>query len=384
MEAQTINAGAMARRSPDGRLNPFRSEGRKRLYHVERLASGDVIVDGRTGDVIGDAGVDPLAALVAAAERDGLPHMRLLWNRADAVTAGVVAAMTAGDDAAIPWEERRQNPVVQRETARQRAAGRVLRGRAAVAYARRAGAAARAYPLFAEVVRLAAHSQRLRGVVTVIARDPERATRSPAFVEATWQLVKDVKLQRGEPITPLVPWPVGRDPATHEEALRFLQRPELFGTENLQRMRWHANRNGCVPELLEFVDRVIHAGDERGVPLFAEVLFLTPAEHSGRWVRGEADGAASADPHCHGRGVLFGHAAETRWPAAAWRWLIAQAEAVAEGMDIAIGYSLSKPAQFIVADADGVLLDPDAAFPGPDDAGAERDRLLRFYRGEDD
>lgn len=86
-------------------------------FHVYRVPGGFSIRRGyagtcEPGEEFGTCTGDPLEGVVSVALGLGLPHMQLLWQGED--VSGICVAMTAGNDAAVRWKDRRGNPLVQR------------------------------------------------------------------------------------------------------------------------------------------------------------------------------------------------------------------------------------------------------------------------------
>lgn len=205
------------------------------------------------------------------------------------------------------------------------------------------------------------------------------------------RLVRDVQLKLGEPVTPDVPWYSGREPKTYAEAQTFLQRPELFDTENYQAMLWHADQgrpgtksraasNYVDAGLVAFTARLIGLAKDRGVPLFAERMYTAPEDQARAYVQGLTDVPPVLFPYCYGRAVLIGHAAEREWRGVCLDWLNTLAELAAAELAVVIGYGPERPGEFLIADDDGVLCEFDGQFPDRHSRD-EAARLLAVYSG---
>lgn len=235
-----------------------------------------------------------------------------------------------------------------------------------------------------ELVRLSHHSMRLRAALTVLRRHPGRFI-TDELARTIARLVKDVQLRLGEPVQPLVRWPDGLQPRNFDEAQRYLQRPELFDTENYWAMLHHADwgkprTTHISAELKAFAERLVKLGAERRVPLFVERMWVSPADQASAYVRGVSADPPERCPYCYGKAVLIGHAAETEWPSACLAWLNVLADLASAEMACAVGYQPDRPAEFVIADADGVLPVFDGNFPDPM-RGDEGDRAGRWYSG---
>lgn len=244
--------------------------------------------------------------------------------------------------------------------------------------------------VYREIVRLSQHSLRLRAYLRVLRNNPDKWI-APDAQQMLRRLIKDTQLKLGEPVQPLVVWPYDRQPVGFAEAQRFLQRPELFDTENFQAMRRHADlgrpahlgRAAQVtvrPEVRAFALRLLKLADERGVPLFVERGYTSPADQGRAYVQGLTDIPAREFPYCYGAAVLIGHAAERSWSGWTLTWLNTLADLAAAELAVAIGYGPERPGEFLVADADGVLCAFDGRFADPLD-DSESARLHEFFSG---
>lgn len=239
-----------------------------------------------------------------------------------------------------------------------------------------------------EIRRLAPHSERLRRYLAMLRRHPTK----PLYGDTgrvLRRLIKDIKLKIGEPIEPEIPWPKGKVPASFADAQIYLQRPELFETENFQAMLWSADQGRKATrgraattyinaDLKRFSDRLLMLAHDRGVPLFVLEMWLSPDEQRRRYVQGVSDLSPRDCPFCYGRAVRIGHAAEKTWLPACLLWLNTLAELAAAECGVKVGYGPSSPAEFIIADADGMLLPLDGNFPNPR-AADEAARLFEYY-----
>lgn len=242
----------------------------------------------------------------------------------------------------------------------------------------------------AELRRLAKHSLRLRAYLAV----KPRYSQTWALAERAAvlrRLVRELKLQLGEPVIPDVPWHDSRglavEPVSFDDAQRYLQRPELFDTENYQAMLWHADvgKPGSThvnADLKRFIKLVIRLARDRRVPLFAERVWTSPGDQGMAYATGLSSIPPREFPFCYGRTVLFGHAAEPDWRPACLAWLNTLADLAAAELAIGIGYGPETPGQFTVADAHGVLCEFDGEFPDPNSRD-ETARAFAFYSGGD-
>lgn len=247
--------------------------------------------------------------------------------------------------------------------------------------------------LWDDACELAKHSLRLRLYVDGMykARDRFRPAIGPDGLKTTChyvgpgnrdllrRLVTDTRLRLGLPVEPWVDWPFDRDPVNEDEAIRYLQRPELFDTENYEAMRAHAQREGCCDDVLQLTDRVISRAEQLHIPMFAEVLFRSRAEADRLFVTGQTEIRAVDDPFCRGRAIKFGHAAQTWLPPACAEWFRQLVRHCADELRVNVGFAECVFTVF-VADVDGVICDP--ADPLPLSGGqSEADALLAFYSG---
>lgn len=99
--------------------------GRSTTFVVVRDGLVFSVLDTATGDIVARAMSDPLGLAVGAAQSAGLPWMTLRYNHEDVrPQPGVILAMDAGDDLAVPVAQRRRNPLEQRREVQERAARR--------------------------------------------------------------------------------------------------------------------------------------------------------------------------------------------------------------------------------------------------------------------
>lgn len=243
--------------------------------------------------------------------------------------------------------------------------------------------------LFEELTRLAETSHRARLYLSMILNSGER--RPTAEMKDTLRrMVKDLRMERGEFVSPSIYWPHDRIPETITEAQVFLQRPEVLDTENYKKMLMHADmgkpdrlpgvlRKTYVSEEIRiFTRQLIKLAQDRKVPLFVELCFVRREVQARAFSEGLTPIRPEQSPYCHGNAALIGHAAETRWHPACVRWLVALAELASLETGVAIGYDASRPAEFIAADANGVLLDESRPLPDPH-GDPEVDELAAEY-----
>lgn len=232
--------------------------------------------------------------------------------------------------------------------------------------------------LLAQAYELAKHSLRVRLYLQGLARSPRGYT-SAIDQLLLRRLLTDVKLRLAIPVEPWIAWPFEREPRNDDEAIRYLQRPELLDTENFQAMRAHARYEGCTEELLSFVSRVLSRALDFSIPLFAERLWVSQEDWTRDYVTGIHSVPGSLSPYCHGRAVLFGHAGASWFPEACASWLRALARNVAAELRCSLGLG-AIAGEFVVADGDGVVCDPDCPLPFVSGV-VERDALGLYLSG---
>lgn len=242
--------------------------------------------------------------------------------------------------------------------------------------------------VYTEIVRLSQHSLRLRAYLRVLRDNPQKYVPADAQMMLR-RLIKDVKLKLGEPIAPVIDWPYAREPKTFSEAQTYLQRPELFGTENYQAMLWHADLGRPATKgragtshvdagLVAFAKRLVGLATDRRVPLFVERGYTSPQDQNWAYVTGLSDIPAKDFPYCYGKAVLIGHAAEREFRGMCLVWLNTLADLAAAELNLQVGYGFERPGEFLIADADGVFCELDGNFPDPH-ARDEMARLFDFY-----
>lgn len=242
--------------------------------------------------------------------------------------------------------------------------------------------------LLDELRRLAPYSRRVRAALSVLLRYPTRPLQGDTG-RTLRRLIKDIKLRLGEPIEPEITWPAGKVPASFADAQIYLQRPELFETDNFEAMLWHADQGRKATrgragtsyvnaDLKRFSDRMVKLAHDRKVPLFVFEMWISPDEQRRRYVQGTSDRSPRECPHCYGRGVTFGHAAERTWSGWCLTWINTLGELAAKECGVSIGYGPSAPGEFIIADGNGELGPFDGLFPDPS-AVDEAARLFEFY-----
>lgn len=228
--------------------------------------------------------------------------------------------------------------------------------------------------LFEELVRLAKDSPRARAYLMMALRNHERRP-TEEMKQTLRRMLKDLKMQRGEYVSPAIFWPHDRIPETIREAQIFLQRSELLDTENYKNMLMHADQGkpdrfpGVLrktyvsEEIRMFTRQLIRLAQDRKVPLFVERMFVRREVQARAFAEGRTPIRPEASPYCHGRAALIGHAAETEWPRACLLWLNSLAELASLETGVRVVYSADRPAEFIVMDADGVLVDESRRLP---------------------
>lgn len=242
---------------------------------------------------------------------------------------------------------------------------------------------------WAELVRLAKHSARLRAYLTLIDKNKFNRSRrvSAEMRQVLARLVREVKLGLRENTERRVVYVDWGKQGFHP-AQKRLQRPEILDSEFYQRALLHADfgkpgQRHVNADLRAFAKRLVQLGIDRGVPLYVDLLYVRPEVQDAAYVQGKSALPAKLSPYCYGKACRIGHAIEKleAWfDQACLDWLNNLALLAAADTGVQVGYGPSEPGEFLMADEDGVLWEPGADLPDPR-GGDEVDRLGVFYSG---
>lgn len=225
-------------------------------------------------------------------------------------------------------------------------------------------------------------SPRLRAVLAMRERPRNRPLAfSLKGVEAFERLCNDIRLELRVQIDR--PGEVLR---TEPEVLQFLRYPAFCQSQDYRELQRRVSRKGADTRVLLTVDRAIRDAAHLGIPLWPSVLCVDHGERVRAFVSNEVDTRPSEWLHGTGLSVQFGHATLRHLPWAAWEWI----ERLVERASRATGYWLQgvypRPGEFELAGDCRPLEATDeprarSRRPNPEEARAESDALLRFYRG---
>lgn len=246
-----------------------------------------------------------------------------------------------------------------------------------------------------ELLRLAQHSARLRAYLALIAKNKHRRDRriTHEMQQVIARLVREVKLDLCEAIPRRVVYVDFNEQRFHQ-AQKRLQRPEILDTEFYERALMHAEmgrpahmgRAGKLEFLADvraFGKRLVKLGQERGVPLYVDLMYVSPDVQNAAYVQGKTALSAKQSPYCHGKACLIGHAIEKLEPWSDQRcleWLNYLALIASADCGVKVGFGPNEPGEFIIADQDGVLWEPGVEPPDPLGSD-EPSRLLTYFLG---
>lgn len=179
------------------------------------------------------------------------------------------------------------------------------------------------------------------------------------------------------------------DITTYPEAVKFLQDTDYLASMAFREQQWVADREGCNPTLLRWIDTVLRQCERRGIPMWARTIVVARADHRRRFVLGEVECEFGADPHNHGLAVELVHAVRgTALPPICWRLIGDLGQEFALRVDLEIEQGSVEPQQWVVADWREWVGRPSDSLDDPPASGArafvrsppgEVEMLLRYY-----
>lgn len=240
--------------------------------------------------------------------------------------------------------------------------------------------------------QLAPHSARLASFLAMLDRNRNRIDRTNDPIRQLPRLVEDVMAclgvnEDGE----FLALSVGdkSEPQTIDAALRWMERRHYVHTSTHWNQIWKAERIGAYAPLLRWLDDVVKSfAIGFGIPVCAESIVVTKADHARLFVMDKTALAFGECPSHHGFGVELVHAIRgADLPAKCWDVFTEIGFEFAGDHGLQLEHWSSRPEHWWVKDwavlKDQSLLSGDEIEPDAKDWArsppGERERLLKYY-----